>query len=360
MNWSVYSRYVGSVLAPRWPSKPCWPSSWSPHSSGSGSSAGPGLGACPLGLHLAREHRHHVSALFILAANAWMQHPVGYKVVGNRAVMTNFWAVMTTAPDRLVPARLVLSARDFDHAHLGVSAWHLLKDRRAGHTPQQVFATSAKLASSGSVAIVATMFFGDNQARIMEAPATDEDGRREAIYNTQNGASFSLLTIGDFSGTDLPDPAPPQLSVLADNTGTGRCRASTRSRPRKWRSTARELQAHLVGHLLDLPDHGGLRDPHAPLVGRGPVAHAPAATGTVGLVLRFSVFAIALPFVANTTGWTSPRWAPAMVVYGLLKTSQAVSHIGTGYVVTSLVGFTRYLQPAGRDRLRAHGPLRPR
>jgi cytochrome d ubiquinol oxidase subunit I len=28
------------------------------------------------------------------------------------------------------------------------------------------------------------------------------------------------------------------------------------------------------------------------------------------------------------------------VVYGLLKTSQAVSHIGTGYVVTTLVGFT--------------------
>jgi len=38
-----------------------------------------------------------LSALFILAANAWMQHPVGYKVVGNRAVMTNFWAVMTNS-----------------------------------------------------------------------------------------------------------------------------------------------------------------------------------------------------------------------------------------------------------------------
>ena len=32
-----------------------------------------------------------LSALFILAANSWMQHPVGYKVVHGQAVLTNFW-----------------------------------------------------------------------------------------------------------------------------------------------------------------------------------------------------------------------------------------------------------------------------
>jgi cytochrome d ubiquinol oxidase subunit I len=57
--------------------------------------------------------------------------------------------------------------------------------------------------------------------------------------------------------------------------------------------------------------------------------------------LRISVFAIALPFVANTTGWIFTEMGrQPWVVYGLLKTSQAVSHIGTGYVVTTLVGFT--------------------
>ena len=57
--------------------------------------------------------------------------------------------------------------------------------------------------------------------------------------------------------------------------------------------------------------------------------------------LRVSVPAIALPFVANTTGWIFTEMGrQPWVVYGLLKTSQAVSHIGTGYVVTTLVGFT--------------------
>jgi cytochrome d ubiquinol oxidase subunit I len=35
-----------------------------------------------------------LSALFILAANSWMQHPVGYKVVHGQAVLTNFWLLL--------------------------------------------------------------------------------------------------------------------------------------------------------------------------------------------------------------------------------------------------------------------------
>ena len=46
-------------------------------------------------------------------------------------------------------------------------------------------------------------------------------------------------------------------------------------------------------------------------------------------------------FIANTTGWIFTEMGrQPWVVYGLLKTSAAVSHIGTGYVVTSLIGFT--------------------
>jgi cytochrome d ubiquinol oxidase subunit I len=57
--------------------------------------------------------------------------------------------------------------------------------------------------------------------------------------------------------------------------------------------------------------------------------------------LRISVFAIVLPFLANSTGWIFTEMGrQPWVVFGLLKTSQAVSHVGTGYVVATLVGFT--------------------
>jgi cytochrome d ubiquinol oxidase subunit I len=67
--------------------------------------------------------------------------------------------------------------------------------------------------------------------------------------------------------------------------------------------------------------------------------------------LRLSVFAIVLPFVANTTGWIFTEMGrQPWVVYGLLKTSQAVSTVGTGYVVATLVGFTAmYSLLAGID-----------
>src|SRR5690606_29412771 len=39
----------------------------------------------------------NLSAYFILAANAWMKHPVGYEVVDGRARMTDLWAVLTNS-----------------------------------------------------------------------------------------------------------------------------------------------------------------------------------------------------------------------------------------------------------------------
>jgi cytochrome d ubiquinol oxidase subunit I len=67
--------------------------------------------------------------------------------------------------------------------------------------------------------------------------------------------------------------------------------------------------------------------------------------------LRISIFAVVLPFLANTTGWIFTEMGrQPWVVYGLLKTSQAVSHVGTGYVVVTLVGFTAiYSLLAGID-----------
>jgi len=57
--------------------------------------------------------------------------------------------------------------------------------------------------------------------------------------------------------------------------------------------------------------------------------------------LRFATWMILAPFLANTTGWifTEVGRQP-WVVYGLLKTSKAVSVLAPGYVATSLIGFT--------------------
>jgi cytochrome d ubiquinol oxidase subunit I len=286
-----------------------------------------------------------LSAYFILAANAWMQHPVGYKVEGNRAVMTNFWAVMTNST--LISSFLhVISAAVITTMMLvlGVSAWHLLKDRREGVSPHPVFATSAQLAMViGSIAIVATMFFGDNQARLMEKQQPMKMAAAEAIYNTQNGASFSLLTIGNLSGTPIFQiRLPHMLSVLADNTWDGSVQGISQIQ-------AKEAAKYGPGNYKPIlwVTYWTFRI----MVGCGILMFVMMAIGLWLMrrrrlersvwFLRIAVFAIVLPFVANTTGWIFTEMGrQPWVVFGLLKTSQAVSHVGTGYVVATLVGFT--------------------
>jgi cytochrome bd-type quinol oxidase subunit 1 len=68
-----------------------------------------------------------------VTANARMQHPVGYRIVGHGAELTDFWAVLrnSTLPAEFthtVLAAFVTGAM----LVLGVSAWQMLRGRQAG------------------------------------------------------------------------------------------------------------------------------------------------------------------------------------------------------------------------------------
>ena len=346
MNWSMYSRYVGSVFGAPLAVEALLAFF---------------LESTFLGIWIfgkdkvsARVHLASIwlvsigtmlSAYFILAANAWMQHPVGYKVEGNRAIMTNFWAVMTNSTLissflHVLTAALVTAAM----LMLGISAWHLRRSQKAGADPHPVFSASAKLALIvGVIAVVATMFFGDNQARLMEKQQPMKMAAAEAQYNTQNGASFSLLTIGNLSG----DPVfqiriPHALSVLSDNSWDGPVQGINQVQASE---TAKYGQGSYVPVLW--VTYWTFRI----MVGCGILMFVGLAWGiwlmyrrrvdSSKWFLRLAVPALALPFVANATGWifTEVGRQP-WVVYGLLRTAKGVSPIGTGYVVTTLIGFT--------------------
>ncbi len=346
MNWSLYSRYVGSVFGAPLAVEALLAFF---------------LESTFLGIWIfgkdrvsARVHLASIwlvsigtmlSAYFILAANAWMQHPVGYKIDGDRAIMTNFWAVMTNSTlissflhvftAALVTASMLL---------LGASAWHMRRSLKAGDEAHPVFATTAKLALVvGVIAVVATMFFGDNQARLMEKQQPMKMAAAEAQYNTQNGASFSLLTIGNLSGDPIFQiRIPHALSVLSDNSWDGPVQGINQVQ-------AKEEATYGKGSYVPVlwVTYWTFRI----MVGCGILMLVGLVWGTWLMYrrkldtskwfLRLAVPALALPFIANATGWifTEVGRQP-WVVYGLLKTANGVSPIGTGYVVASLVGFT--------------------
>ena len=346
MNWSEYSRYVGSVFGAPLAVEALLAffleSTF--------------LGIWIFGKDRVSDRVHlasiwlvsigtMLSAYFILAANAWMQHPVGYRIEGNRAIMTDFWAVMSnntliSSFLHVFTAALVTAAM----LMLGVSAWHLRKSQKSGDVPHPVFSTSAKLAVVvGVVAVVATMFFGDNQARLMEKQQPMKMAAAEAQYNTQNGASFSLLTIGNLSG----DPVfqirfPHALSVLADNSWNG---------PVQGINQIQAQESATYGKGSYVPVLWVTYWTFRIMVGCGIVMFLGLAWGmwllyrrkidTSTWFLRLAFPALLLPFVGNATGWIFTEMGrQPWVVYGLLKTAQGVSTVGTGYVVTTLVGFT--------------------
>jgi len=149
--------------------------------------------------------------------------PVGYKVVGNRAIMTNFWAVMTNSTLvgsflHVLFSALVTSALLI----LGVSAWHLLKDRRAMEAPQPVFAASAKLALVVGSGRIVPRCSRDNQARVMERQQPMKMGRCRG--DLQHPGRRKLLAAhhrGPLGHPIFQIRLPHLLSVLADNSWNG-------------------------------------------------------------------------------------------------------------------------------------------
>ena len=133
-----------------------------------------------------------LSAYFILVANSWMQHPVGYKIVDGEAQLTNVWALLSNrfalnAWVHTILAGLIIGSM----VVLGVSCWHLLRGRNV-----ELFRRAAALALI--VAVPATLDPLSVGNRFGEA-VTERAGMKiaaaEAQWNTVR--AVRLLAVPD-------------------------------------------------------------------------------------------------------------------------------------------------------------------
>src|SRR5205814_7784918 len=71
-----------------------------------------------------------LSAYFILVANSWMQHPVGYKLVDGKAQLTDVGKLLSNEFALIAYLHTILAGVIFGSmVMLGVSCWHLLRER---------------------------------------------------------------------------------------------------------------------------------------------------------------------------------------------------------------------------------------
>jgi cytochrome d ubiquinol oxidase subunit I len=282
-----------------------------------------------------------ISALWILIANVWMQHPVGYMINNGQAELTNFAEVIFNPPifshfPHVFSAGLVTVA----FFMLGISAYHLLR-----HNGTDLFKISFRMAAIiGVIGTIAVGIIGHTQGQELVDYQPMKLASLEALFNTEDPASLSIITIKNPFNDELVLNwrIPGALSFMEFNKFTGEVKGIN------------DLQAQYVQEY----GPGDYTPPPVVLYWSFRIM-----VGAGLLMILFSVFAlyislkniyrkfswflflltwaIALPYLANTTGWiiTEVGRYP-WVVYQLLTQQEGVSQsVKGGMFLTSLIGF---------------------
>ncbi|WP_248965656.1 cytochrome ubiquinol oxidase subunit I [Sphaerisporangium perillae] len=201
MNWSEYSTFVGDVFGAPLAMEALlafflestflglWIFGWD---------------RLPKRIHLAciwaATIGSNLSAYFILAANAWMKHPVGYEVVDGRARMTDLWAVLTNSTALAqVPHVIAASFVIAGGFVIAVSGYRITRERRmAADADATVPFTRA---ARGRVA-----------ARLTGDPAMWRSSLRAALVMTAIAGAV-VAGSGDLSGQYLREQQPMKLAA---------------------------------------------------------------------------------------------------------------------------------------------------
>ncbi|MFK4146158.1 cytochrome ubiquinol oxidase subunit I [Streptomyces sp. NPDC004065] len=370
MNWSDYSRFVGDIFGAPLAFEALiafffestfiglWIFGWD---------------KLPKKIHLACIWMVSIgtilSAYFILAANSWMQHPVGYRInkAKGRAELTDFWAVLTqnTALSQVFHT---LSAAFLTGGAfmIGISAYHLARKKHVA-----AMKTSLRL---GLVTVVVagllTAVSGDVLGKVMFKQQPMKMAAAEALWDGQEPAPFSVFAYGDVEKghNKVAIEIPGLLSFLANDDfssyipGINDVNKAEQQQfgPGDYRPNIpvtfwgfrwmigfgmTSFALGLAGLWLTrkkflLPGH--LR------VGEDEVPHlVPLRNKALGPQLtrwywRLAVWTLAFPLIANSWGWIFTEMGrQPWVVYGVLQTRDAVSPgVSQGEVLTSMTIFT--------------------
>ena len=271
-----------------------------------------------------------LSALWILIANAWMQHPVGFVLRNGRAELSDFMAVVTQ------PFAFQIFFHTVSGAYIlggffvmGVSAYHLLRKQNTAFFTKS-FRLALTFALIFAVAeVVQGHIHGSEVAKIQPTKLA----AMESLWDTQADAPMYLFLIPDAkSERNLVEIGriPGALSLLAYHSSQATVKGLKDFPPEDRPPVALTFVAFRVmvglGFLFVLLTVVGWFKRH----------NLEASPG----YLKIMLYAIPLPYLALQAGWiVTEVGRQPWIVYGLMRTKDAVSPIATSQVAISLVAF---------------------
>jgi cytochrome d ubiquinol oxidase subunit I len=329
MNWSTYSRFVGDVFG--------------------GPLAMEGLAAfflestflglwlfgwdrLPKRVHLACIWMVAIgtmlSAAFIMAANSWMQHPVGYSLNSSgQPVLNNIGALFTNPTFLWGYVHVILAALVTGSlVMLAVSAWYLRTGREA-----DAFRRTASLALVVLIPTIVIQLFVGSELGVIETKYQPmKIAAAEGQWNTCQPCSFSLFQIGGGNNDQTPTEiisVPHLLSLLATLSWNGKVVGLSELQAQYQKQYgpgnyvpdvfiqywSMRVMAYLGALVMLLALWG------AWLLHRGRLDHSK-------WFLRLSIWAVVTPFLMNTAGWLlTESGRQPWIVQGLMKTINASS-----------------------------------
>jgi cytochrome d ubiquinol oxidase subunit I len=274
-----------------------------------------------------------VSGFFIVATDAWMQHPVAYTIVNGHAELASLWGLLSnpyafwqflhTISASMVTASMVMA---------GVGAYYLLS-----RTFEEAGRLSVKVGViCGLVFSLASLFpTGARNGENVTQYQPIKMAAMEGLFRTQYGAPIAIIGMPDPERHDLMDPiyVPRALSFLAYGSFEARV-------------------AGLDAYPADLqPPVELVYYAYHVMAGLGTMFIA-VMVAAVFLLWRGALFssrwllwilmlAVPFPYIATEAGWVVAEVGrQPWIVYGLQRTAAATStNVSSGMTWFTLLGF---------------------
>ncbi|MCS7023170.1 MAG: cytochrome ubiquinol oxidase subunit I [Bryobacteraceae bacterium] len=276
-----------------------------------------------------------LSGFFIIMTDAWMQHPVGYKITPQGAIeLESFWALVTNPWGLWQYAHNMMgSVMTASVVMAAVGAFYLLNHRDQKYA--QIFLRIGVL--SGLIAALSLAFptghyQGENVARYQPVTLAAMEGH----FETAQGAPIAILGQPDPVRQRLDNPllVPKMLSFLIYRRWSAEVKGLNEYPRDQWPDNIPLL--YYSFHIM---------------IGLGTLFIALMLAATFQLyrgklfeskpLLWALMLALPFPYIANTAGWlTAELGRQPWVIYGLMRTRDGFSpHVSAGNTMFTLLGF---------------------
>jgi len=275
-----------------------------------------------------------ISGLLITATNAWMQHPVGYRIAQDGTVqMGDFWMLLGnpflwwqyahTINGAILTAAIVMAA---------VGAYHLLSE---GHIEFGRRSVALGVGVGAFLALTQLFPTGDLDSRNVTTYQPIKLASMEGLFETQYGAPLAIIGMPDTTERTLLDPVeiPDALSFLAYGSFRAEVKGLNDYPQDLWPPVQLTYYAY---HIMV-----GLGTIFIAVLLLGIVLWWRRALFTARWFLWILMLLLPFPYIANEAGWVVTEVGrQPWLIYGLLRTAAGISPtVVAGETIFTLLGF---------------------